>query len=384
MEQLFPGALIRRERLRRSWSQEGLCSGICAVSYLSKIEQGKAEASPEILRLLFARLELPWHDDEAFLQRAGELTERCYEAIFCCDEPALDGLRKELAAAAERMTDSPCALDAAILQGFFSRQPIGEEMEPFLDLRQLALQRLLQSRDEEAMRLYPCAYVSLMAGIGAYEQGGSDAAALQYLRRACEMAAEEGQVRIMLLARLYMGNCYCNRVDLKNMDAQYRVARRLAQALGDEETLQIIRYNTASAQLEAGRCGEAYRYFASAEQPSLMDLHKLAICCEKLGRREEALDALNRADAMETDYPDLPLARQMCSLVRFRLEHADYFRSPEYGQTLLEVFDQCRKKLPIGYASFHLPWVLEWYTASRQYRAAYELLLDFPVKPAIK
>ena len=56
MKLLFPGAVIRRERLKRNWSQEGLCRGICAVSYLSKIEQGKTEASPEILRMLFAGL----------------------------------------------------------------------------------------------------------------------------------------------------------------------------------------------------------------------------------------------------------------------------------------------------------------------------------------
>ncbi|MBQ6877388.1 MAG: helix-turn-helix transcriptional regulator, partial [Oscillospiraceae bacterium] len=41
----YPGFLIKRERLLKNWSQEGLCKGICAVSYLSKIEQGKAEAS---------------------------------------------------------------------------------------------------------------------------------------------------------------------------------------------------------------------------------------------------------------------------------------------------------------------------------------------------
>lgn len=36
------GLLIRQARLQRDWSQEGLCRGICAPSYLSKIEQGKA------------------------------------------------------------------------------------------------------------------------------------------------------------------------------------------------------------------------------------------------------------------------------------------------------------------------------------------------------
>lgn len=52
------GLLIRRERLARAWSQEGLCRGICGTSYLSKIEQGKAAASEEVLALLFARLGL--------------------------------------------------------------------------------------------------------------------------------------------------------------------------------------------------------------------------------------------------------------------------------------------------------------------------------------
>ena len=51
----FLGALIRRERLRQSVSQEGLCRGICAVSYLSKIEQGKAEAGEDILLPLLER-----------------------------------------------------------------------------------------------------------------------------------------------------------------------------------------------------------------------------------------------------------------------------------------------------------------------------------------
>ena len=42
MREQLCGFLLRRERVRRGWSQDGLCRGICAVSYLSKIEQGKA------------------------------------------------------------------------------------------------------------------------------------------------------------------------------------------------------------------------------------------------------------------------------------------------------------------------------------------------------
>lgn len=44
----YQGYIIYRERVRRNWSQAGLCKGICTVSYLSKIESGRAEPSAEI------------------------------------------------------------------------------------------------------------------------------------------------------------------------------------------------------------------------------------------------------------------------------------------------------------------------------------------------
>ena len=385
MKQLFPGVLLRRERLHRNWSQEGLCRGICSVSYLSKIEQGKTEAAPEILRLLFARLELPWHDSPEEQRFGAETVERFYEALLSCD-PHFEALQEEFLKQEECLKNGPYALDAMLMRGFLSepRKPADEAAEPYFDRRQLALQKVLQNRYDEAIRLYPCAYTFLMAGINAYEIGENHAAALEYLRESYRLAADEGQARIMLLSRLFTGNCYCNQVDLENMSAHYRIAERLAQTLEDDIALTEIRYNTASAQIEGGQFAEAYTYFSALQNPSMMDLHKLAVCCEKLEKREEALNALEQADKMESDYPPTELAKRMCGLVRFRLENGDYLRLPEYGEELLSVFAQCRKKLPIGYASFHLPWVLEWYTATRQYRLAYELSRDFPIKPQIK
>lgn len=58
----YAGFVLRRERLKRNWSLEGLCKGICTISYLSKIEQGKAVPSPELLGQLFAQMDLQWHD----------------------------------------------------------------------------------------------------------------------------------------------------------------------------------------------------------------------------------------------------------------------------------------------------------------------------------
>lgn len=66
MSQRLQGFVIRKRRQELGWSQAGLCQGICAVSYLSKIEQGKAEGSPEVIGLLFQRLGIHWNDSPAF------------------------------------------------------------------------------------------------------------------------------------------------------------------------------------------------------------------------------------------------------------------------------------------------------------------------------
>ena len=164
------------------------------------------------------------------------------------------------------------------------------------------------------------------------------------------------------------------------MERQYRVAQRLAEDLQDQRALGAIGYNTASAWIETGRYEDAYTWFSRQEQPSLMSLHMLAICCEKTGRREMALSTLKRAEGMDTDEMDRSLAMQLLSLVRYRVEHPDYLSREDYGTLLLESFTRLRRELPSGCAIFHLPWVLEWYKATRQYKKACELLEEFPEK----
>ena len=380
------GALIRRERLARDWSLKGLAHGICAVSYLSKIERGEADPSPEVVDALLARLGLAWHDDEAFLARGRDVLARGYDAVLSRERAALPGLADQLAALAPELAASPLAAEAALLEGLLAdpRHPADPELEVLLGDRALGLQRLAQGRFDDALRLNPCAYVCLRAGAAAYESGEKNyAPAIDLLRRAYDQAAREGRARVMLAAKVCLGNCYCNQLDFESMEAEYRVATRLARTLGEKDLLQTISYNMASAQAECGRYEEAYAFFSGLDDPCVLDLHKLAVCCEGLGRRDEALAALDRVPEARREErtevaPDL--ARELCDLVRFRLTHADYLRCPEYGAALLAAFARCRAELPIGFAAFHLPWVLEWHTANRQYRAAYELARDFPLK----
>lgn len=384
MDKKVTGFIIRRERMRRDWSQDGLCRGICAASYLSKIEQGRVEASEDILRLLYERLELPWYGGESALPALSERIDELYELAYSGEFEVLREKISALAPENAALLQSPAAPDISVLSEIAAWRgesaDIDEAMEQYLAPRGLALLRLMQDRDAEAAAICPSALCSYWAGVAQYESGRSYTAAVENLQRAYSLAAGEGRARLMMLSRAYIGNCYCNQLDVENMEAHYTVAERLATALHDAGMLASIRYNRAATALETGDYESAYRYFSALEEPTAMALHKLAICCEKLGRRDEAFSALNRAAAVEDTHMPAGLAEEMLSLVRRRLENPDYLRDADYGAALLDCFERCRRELPIGYAGFHLPWLLEWYTANRQYKLAYELMNEFPIK----
>lgn len=384
MDKKVVGFIIRRERMRRDWSQDGLCRGICAASYLSKIEQGRVEASEDILRLLYERLELPWYGGESAMSGLSERLDELYELAYSGEFEALSEELSALAPQRDALLLSPAEPDISVLSEIAAWRgesaDIDEAMEQYLAPRGLALLRLMQDRDAEAAAICPSALCSYWAGVAQYESGRSYTAAVENLQRAYSLAAGEGRARLMMLSRAYIGNCYCNQLDVENMEAHYTVAERLATALHDAGMLASIRYNRAATALETGDYESAYRYFSALEEPTAMALHKLAICCEKLGRRDEAFSALNRAAAVEDTHMPAGLAEEMLSLVRRRLENPDYLRDADYGAALLDCFERCRRELPIGYAGFHLPWLLEWYTANRQYKLAYELMNEFPIK----
>jgi len=367
----YQGYIIYRERIRRNWSQAGLCQGICTVSYLSKIETGKAEPSEEVLRLLLDRLELK--SDKEIEKEASELADQGWKLLFDGRFAKLSNLLQERDI--ERYQAVSAWLDLALLS---SEKPLDTALESCMDTRQLTLQRILQGQETEAVRLMPNAYTFLKLGMADYKTGNYSAA-VNTLQTAYDLASREGVVRIMLEAKLFLGNAYCNQQDLPNMEHHYQVAQRLAEDLQDQRALQAIGYNTASAWIETGRYDDAYTWFSRQEQPSLMSMHKLAICCEKTGRREMALSTLKQAENMDTDEMDRSLAMQLLSLVRYRVEHPDYLTHEEYGSILLESFTRLRRELPSGFAIFHLPWVLEWYKATRQYKKACELLEKFPI-----
>lgn len=368
----YTAFMIRKTRLEKNWSQDGLCKNICTASYLSKIEQGKAEPSNDIIQLLFKRLGICWHTQIL----TGTGIEDAYELLLSGE---IELLEKELENESFRVYEnSPWGLDYLLLQNTVGRLgPLNPELETLMQPRQLALQRLLQSRWDEAIRLYPCCYTYYAAGLSNYNCGDY-AKAIDFMNRANAQASDEGCIQIMIQARVTMGSCYCNLNDFESMNRHYVAARRMARSLGDLETLDDMKYNIAAACLVAGRYQEAYAYFVTKRYSgNRLSLHKLAICCEKLGLISEALDALRRASTLPDDSAE-QMESEMCRVVYLRLTLPRYLDSEQYGNSLKKTFSLCRKNAPVGFCLFHMPWMLEWYEHHRQYKIVASLLREFP------
>lgn len=191
----YYGTLILRERLAHNWSQAGLCKDICTVSYLSKIETGKAEPSDEVLRLLLERLGL--HTDAALEKEAKRCAEDGFELLFT-------GRFEELAtvlpdASDERYRATAAWADILLLRQFDTGGgALDAGLEVCMNERQLALQRILQGRKEEALALLPNAFCHWSLGAAAYD-AGRYADAVEHLQTGYDLAAREGAVRLMLL-----------------------------------------------------------------------------------------------------------------------------------------------------------------------------------------
>lgn len=68
------GPYIKMQRIKQEMTQEELAEGIVSMSYLSKIENQKTEATPEVIRLLCERLGIKTSND-----RDATISERCQE-----------------------------------------------------------------------------------------------------------------------------------------------------------------------------------------------------------------------------------------------------------------------------------------------------------------
>lgn len=386
------GQLIRQERLRQNLSQEGLARGICAASYLSKIEQGQVEPGAEILERLCAALGIDYRSDPALLAQACAAFETLLE---CWDE---DLPREEtaawFAAQAPQLLRSEAYLMARVVRLLVQE----EKADPEAQRRELRELEPLLPQMDRSVRYGYCVLAAMWDPDGAlrwaeeaercrpvsaavYQQAsicywrGEYSAAVTTADRAYRLAAEEGNAHILMEASFLLGNCYTNARDLALAERYYRRAVRLARGRYDW-VASASRYNLGASFLERGDADRALHYLepAPADADDLWH-QKLALTYQAQGRLEEAAVQLAEAEQRlpADDSEAAALHRAMQQMITLR-QTPGYLDDPAYERVLRQIYDTAGVALGYGFRIFHGVYLRELLEHQRKYKEALRLL----------
>ena len=406
----YTGYLIRRERLAQNFSQEGLAKGICAVSYLSKIEQGQVEPGQEIIDRLFAALHIDFVRDPELEKEA----EKQLETFFFLDE-ADEPCHEQHAffeQYGERLARSEFALSYSVYlmcneadrndkEAVIARF---EKLKPFLGcmtlrVRQQALFCLGRKTEDakeaaaifqEAARLMPncdilSAQASCMSSLGEYGKS------MELTEQALSLAFEQGNVVVMVRCCLRLGTDACNRYE---MDLAKRYFRR-AIALTRGHRMDIkkyVDYNLGSTYLEFGCDEEALFYLKQADEDSWNDQHnlllhqKLSIVHSRLGEIEKAREqaALARGFLEKAERLNAAGKHLYVTMIRFAelLTEKDAMDLYEYEQVVRTLYTETKHTFGHGFMQFYGRYLVELLKQQRKYKEALQIQeeMDFPAK----
>ena len=394
----YTGFLIRTERIRQNLSQEGLARGICAVSYLSKIEQGQVEPGEEITDRLFAALHIDFVRDPALEEEAQRQLDRFF--FFMDTSEAYEEQKAFFSKNREQLCRSEFAIklklyelvSCARLENAEEMRERLEQIEPFMFCLNTAEQQWVllvkaeyqRTQEEEyrileqAVRLRPYALVMYRLAVCAYRQGQYSQCS-ELAERAYSQAAYEGNPATMIWSSHLLGSCACNRYDMKLAGRYYE--RTLALCRGYRENLEsYIRYNLGATYLEMGQDQNALRELTRAKELDDDSFHnmllhqKLAILYARLGRRDEGIAELKQARTAfkREQWPESFRADLMEKMLDFaQMMLTDGAAGlPEFEQAARALYEEGGQVYGHGYKRFYGKFLIESYKSQRRYKEA--------------
>lgn len=381
------GALLKKERLAQNMSQETLCHGICAPSYLSKIETGAATGTEDMLSELFRALQVTYVTDDAALQALDVLYKKTLETLR--QSMDLDDASAEELALCAHLRFSPRGMDACLLGALYDAD------------QRVALQFSIDQLTPEQNLLYSLAKAQHLTSI---DEGMQAATLLQTVKTANEgwiypllaalyfiegiytiatveaeqgyqVCAAQGNINGMLDCAMLAGNCYANVQGLDRMHHWYTIARKINLALKSPGLDYSLDYNVGATLLMYGKEKESLAYLLRAEgaiaHPSKdgdMLYHKIILALLRVGQVQEALERMPLIKNRDTP---------MVALLAYMIDHPDHLREKEYSTLLEACVIHAKENYFRGMMDFYRSFLVEAYIATKQYKKAVQYTYEF-------
>lgn len=396
MEKII-GLIIKKNRLEQNMSQESLCHGICAVSYLSKIENGSVKADMEIISKLFLELGITF-SEVVSEEEEGEI----YSAL---DNIFIEKLKfdraKEILDKYSSMIYSTKVLTYLILEFIVKAnedfKSVDEKRflayENYADKKQLYYFYMVLGKfyldfindKEKALFYFEKAYMINPEGKGLFNIGvsyyidGDYNRAIEYFNKDFILEIELGNIDDAVIDCIYLANTYSNLNSIPLMEKYYDKALKLSKNI-DDNVKGNIYYNLGATYIKKDS-RKSLKYLKMAEDigygiDCFYLYQKLVIVNLDLGNNEEAIKYLAKSKyAAHYEYLDNDTYIQhMIRMLEIICNDNNYLKNVEYGDVLSKLFYVKDGSMHYGFKLFFASYYVEWLKSNRKYKEALEVM----------
>ena len=415
----LPGMLIRKYRLEQNMSQETLCKGICAVSYLSKIEKGTVLCSDEILTKLFDVLGISIPESAEDLEPFAEKIEDCFNHFVLLDKEGAADILAQILPKRHHLLHSYLAIDMMLLEAYSAY----DQYDDKTDLGSL-FSELLQYEDYmnnlQTYRLYMLLgnfetriRKDYGAGLNYYklaQNRKSDGVVLESLAIAHYLLGnyldsitlgdiaygklmEEGYIDRAITLCSVIAAAYANFRNINKMLEYYKRILALNNVTKSQNQIAQVYYNIGSAYLATHDYAKALSNLEKSfeilkNQPQdadsyLLLLQKLFLTQMGLKSKEQAHGYLSLFSEFYSTISENKITQSLkvsFQWMKMMYHNANYLQDENYLQAIKTLYDSALKDSHRGFHLFYGNYLIEAYKMQRKYKEALKITEDLFVK----
>lgn len=400
----FAGALIKKKRLEMNLSQESLSKGICSISYLSKIESGKTDASEEVISLIYKRLFIAESVEASTLKSMFPLIDKALEELISGHMIQAEKTYSELLKFKEQLEDSEAVIDWMILRGYMATEAFDVDVleETMTSIEALAtyfseIQRyhfnilkgnLLNFKHEytasidwflKSMFINRSGAVLKNLGI-AYFYTGDYMLAVEYGNEAYFMLMDQGNLKDGLIVSLFLAGAYSNMGQVDKAIAIYKRVENLTQKFEHVESIFNVNYNLGATYLSVENHELALDYLKKAlsvatvvnDWQCALLYQKLALCYIGLKDMTSARTWIKTLREKMNLTGDASLKLSVEWLSHY-LQTDDPVKNPAYLDAIQRTYNASKQDSHFGFHTMYGKYLVEAYKAQRRYKEALAL-----------
>lgn len=409
---VLTGMMIRKYRLAQNMSQEALCQGICAVSYLSKIEKGSVICSEEILSRLLEVLGISIPDNAEILEPYYHKINDYFHHFFYSNEEECESIMAELRSKADILHHSYLALDMMLAETYEAyRQYSAQSDLPSKCLELLQYQNYMN--DIQAYRLFLLlgmyeTYIThrytdgqtyyhlaqnrkrdgiVLAALSAsYYVLGNYLESITLGDEAYTLLLKEGNVLWAIDLCFTISAAYANYRDLDKSRYYYNRILALNKLTKDQIERARVYYNIGSSYLVSQDYVQALYHLEQSYELShhgglkagafLLLLQKLFLTHMALKQQDKAKAYLTLAlDFYQTIAPGEINESLKASIgwMEMMFHNKDYLLNEDYLQAIQQVHQASLKDSHHGFHLFYGNYLIEAYKKQRKYKEALKI-----------